>query len=254
MEPTIEPYIGYRAIEGALKRGVPGELVYSRRSKRIDNLVRFATQRKIPTRSVSPGEMNDLCGVSEHRGIAFFLKSRSGERSAQSHPPSPTLSTCIADCEDRTAVAVILDSVTDPHNLGAVLRSVDLFSVDFVVIPRHRTAHYGPVVAQSSAGAAEFVQLCEVPNIVRAMEELKQQGFWIYGADMGGSPVWDMEFNRRSVVVLGSEGGGLHRLVRERCDDIIAIPSRGHVDSFNVSVAAGILLYEVRRQHGFAGV
>ncbi len=245
----MEPYVGYRAIEGALKRGLTGELVYSRNSRRIDDLLRYAAGRNISTRYTNSGELDDLCGGSEHRGIVFLPHSRSIDTGSASPRYSLTLSECIDACEDRPSTVVILDSVTDPHNLGAVLRSVDLFTVDFVVIPRHRTAHYGPVVAQSSAGAAEYVRLCEVPNISRAVEDLKRHGFWIYGADMDGTPVWEVKFDRRTAIVLGSEGGGLHRLVRENCDEIVAIPSRGHVDSFNVSVAAGILLYEVRRQH-----
>jgi 23S rRNA (guanosine2251-2'-O)-methyltransferase len=120
--------------------------------------------------------------------------------------------------------------------------------VDLVVSRNRRSAKHAPVISQTSAGAVSWITQAETPNLVRAAEDLKEAGFWIYGADMEGEPVYKKDLSGRTALVLGSEGGGISRLLRERCDNMVGIPSLGRIDSLNVSVAAGVLLYEVRRQ------
>ena len=136
------------------------------------------------------------------------------------------------------------------HNLGALLRSADLFFVDAVIVPGKRSARDSEVVAKTSSGASAFVPLFEVTNLTRSLLALKEAGYWVYGADMEGKSAREVKFAENTVLVLGSEDKGLSRLVRETCDELVRIPTRGHVDSFNVSVAGGILLYEIRRQEG----
>ncbi|MBO7123086.1 MAG: 23S rRNA (guanosine(2251)-2'-O)-methyltransferase RlmB [Treponema sp.] len=150
----------------------------------------------------------------------------------------------------RTTV-VILDSVTDPHNVGAVIRSADQFGADLVILPERRGANdveNNEIIARSSAGAASWVPVSVVTNLARAANLLKEAGFWIYGADAGGVQIQDGTFSKNSVLVMGSEGNGIARLLKETCDTIVSIPTCGRIDSLNVSVAAGVLLYEIYRQ------
>jgi 23S rRNA (guanosine2251-2'-O)-methyltransferase len=144
---------------------------------------------------------------------------------------------------------VVLDGIEDPQNLGAILRTADAAGVDGVVVQTRRSAALGGAAAKASAGAVAHVKIAEVVNIARAVEELKELGVWTVGLDGEATTVYDtIDFTVPSAVVLGAEGTGLRRLVRERCDHLAAIPMRGHVSSLNVSVAAGVTLFEAVRQ------
>jgi 23S rRNA (guanosine2251-2'-O)-methyltransferase len=145
------------------------------------------------------------------------------------------------------ALVLLLDELTDPHNYGAILRSCDQFAVDLVISRRRRNAKHAAVIAQTSAGASAWVRNAEEPNLIRSMEALKEKGFWIYGADMNGEAAYSLDLRGRICLVIGGEAG-ISRLLRESCDGIAAIPCAGRIDSLNVSVAAGILLYEISRQ------
>jgi 23S rRNA (guanosine2251-2'-O)-methyltransferase len=144
---------------------------------------------------------------------------------------------------------VVLDGVEDPHNLGAILRSAEASGCDGVFLPRHRSAGLSSTVVKASAGASSHVAIARVANISQLIETLKKAGYWVAGLDAeAGQPVWETDLTLPTALVLGSEGGGLHRLVREKCDFLVSLPIRGKVSSYNVSVAAGIALYEVLRQ------
>ena len=152
--------------------------------------------------------------------------------------------------EERQTV-VILDSITDPHNVGAIIRNCDQFGAALVILPEKRSVKdisENEVVARTSAGSSAWVPLAVVSNLVRTVSLLKEHGFWIYGADAGGAPIDKINFAPRSAVIMGSEGAGIARLLSEQCDDLVSIPTCGKVDSLNVSVAAGILLYEIYRR------
>ncbi len=148
------------------------------------------------------------------------------------------------------ALVVILDHIEDPHNLGAILRSADVFAADLVIMPERRAARETDTVARASAGAVAYVPVATVPNLARAVELLKEAGFWTYAADMGGQSLPEADLAGRVALVLGAEGSGVSRLLKERCDGALSIPQFGHVDSLNVSVAAGVMLYEIRRKLG----
>jgi 23S rRNA (guanosine2251-2'-O)-methyltransferase len=148
---------------------------------------------------------------------------------------------------------LLLDELNDPHNLGAILRSADQLAVDLVVATLRRSVSETPTVLRASAGASRYVSFLRVTNLVQALETCKRRGYWIYGADMAGEPVATHRFDGPVAVVMGGEHRGLRRLVKGACDFLVRIPTRGRVDSLNVSVAAGILMYEVRRQQGFPG-
>ena len=155
-----------------------------------------------------------------------------------------------ADVTSSTSrtIVVILDSITDPHNVGAILRSCDQFGAALVVIPEHNSASdiaTNEVIGRTSAGASAWVPVAIVNNLVRAAEQLKKAGFWIYGADAGGQNCRTIDFPAKSVLIMGSEGTGIAALLEKQCDTIVSIPTCGKIDSLNVSVAAGVLLYEL---------
>jgi len=144
---------------------------------------------------------------------------------------------------------VILDGVEDPHNLGAILRSAEAAGADGVILPQHRSAALSATVVKASAGAASHIKLARVTNLAQFIESLKKKGFWIAGLDAGSNKhIWEVDLTEPTALILGSEGSGLHRLVKEKCDHVVSLPIRGVVSSYNVSVAAGIALYEVIRQ------
>jgi 23S rRNA (guanosine2251-2'-O)-methyltransferase len=153
------------------------------------------------------------------------------------------------DVMARARMLVVLDGVEDPHNLGAVIRTVNAAGGDAVVIPERRAAGLTETVAKASAGAIEYTPVARIGNVSQALEKLKQAGFWIYGLDERGKQAYDeTEFAERAVLVLGAEGKGLHDLVKKRCDVLLRIPMAGQIASLNVSVAAGVVLFEWRRR------
>jgi len=248
---------GLHAIEETLSSGLPaGELFYSRTSTRIETLIRLAREKEVTVTRV-PRETLDrmMKGREEHRGVVLALSGRqSRERSGKSdlsegRTPGPDAAAVYRELGEKDqALVLILDGITDPHNLGAILRSADQFDVDLVITPNRGSAQETAVVRNSSAGASAWVPVLNVPNLTRVLEELKEMGFWIYGAHMEGIRADRAKLTGKTVLVMGSEGKGIRRLVAETCDGLVSIPTGGHIDSLNVSVAAGILLYEIRRQ------
>jgi 23S rRNA (guanosine2251-2'-O)-methyltransferase len=147
-------------------------------------------------------------------------------------------------------LVVVLDGVTDPHNLGAVLRVAEGAGASGVVIPKDRAAGVTAAAVKASAGASEHVPIARVTNLRRAIDRMKEAGLWVYAAEVGGTPYTELDLTGPVGLVLGSEGRGMRRLVREGCDGAVSIPMLGAVGSLNVSVAAAVLLYEARRQRG----
>lgn len=236
---------GFHAIEEALKSAGKGRgtLYVSGKGPRIKRIEELAAKRGISLVRLSARELTDL-SARDHRGIALSLEGYTPESSFEGFIES------IGDNQSSLLV-LLLDGITDPHNLGAILRSADQFEADFVCIPERRTATETGVVANSSAGAVHHVPFAQVPNLSRAVEKLKKNGFWVYGAAMGGDPINSVDLTGRIAVVLGSEGRGISANLASHCDAEVAIPARGRIDSLNVSVAAGVILYEIRRQQGW---
>lgn len=147
---------------------------------------------------------------------------------------------------------IILDQIEDPHNLGAIIRSAESFGFDGVIIPERRSASVSPIVYKTSAGAINNINIIMVKNTNRAIEEIKEAGFWVYGlAGEASSPIDQVDLKGKVCLIVGNEGKGLSRLVRENCDILINIPMKGFVNSLNASVASAIAMYEVLRQNGF---
>ena len=236
---------GFHAIEEALAaapRG-SGRLYISGKGPRIKKIEELAVKRRTPLQRVSAAELDRITG-RENRGIALEIDEKKD---------GPSLEEFLNGLDDsrEDVVILLLDGITDPHNLGAILRSADQFEVDFVCLPERRSAAETEVVANSSAGAVHYVPFARVVNLNRTTELLKKHRFWIYGAAMGGTSINATDLRGRVVIVLGSEGQGISSLLAKNCDAEIAIPTRGRIDSLNVSVAAGVILYEIRRQHGW---
>lgn len=143
---------------------------------------------------------------------------------------------------------IILDEITDPHNLGSIIRTADAVGAHAVIIPKRRSVHITPIVAKASAGAVEYVPVCKVTNIVNTIKELKERGLWIAACDMDGEAFYKKDLRGSLGLVVGSEGSGISRLVKENCDFVVSMPMVGNVSSLNASVAGSILLYEVFRQ------
>ena len=237
---------GFHAIEESLRSsGRGGTLYVAGKSARIERLTDTAQSAGVTVRRVDVESLNKLAKGREHRGVVYTI-------AATRQTVSKDLQGAISKIDSKAALALVLDRVSDPHNLGAVLRSADLFEADLVVLPSKRSAQLGPTVVKTSAGASNYVPVVIVANISRALDELKKAGFWVYGTDAGGTPPDKLDLSGRVCLIMGSEGKGISRLVREQCDEVIGIPVGGNINSLNVSVAAGICMYEVRRRQGFS--
>lgn len=212
-----------------------------RNDKGLQDLLSKAQQAKINIELVSMQKMNQRFAEFTHQGIVASVSS------LPEYNDSHLMA--LLESSKTPALILILDGVTDPHNLGACLRSADATGVDFVIIPKDKSASITPVVSKVACGAAESVPVVRVTNLVRAMEVLKQEGVWIYGAaGEATQSVYDIDCSGTMAVVMGAEGEGLRRLTREHCDGLFSLPMLGTVESLNVSVATGVSLYEVIRQ------
>ena len=153
---------------------------------------------------------------------------------------------------NKPKLFLMLDQLEDPHNLGAILRSADAFSVDGIIIPKNRSVHLNSTVAKVSTGAIEHVDVIEVTNLTNTIKELKQNGFWIVGTDADtDQTIHDIQVDTDLCVVVGSEGKGISRLVKENCDYVVKIPMSGHVNSLNASVSTALVVYEIYRKRGW---
>jgi len=237
---------GFHSIEERIKAGKSaglacGPLLVAKANPRAREIVSLAVDSKVRVERVGVFELDRI--APDNRGIALQVEDVFQGSAIFSFDDF------LNGLGDRAdALALILDEITDPHNYGAILRSCDQFGVDVVISRNRRNAKHADVISKTSAGAVSWVPQAEVPNLVRAAGQLKDAGFWLYGADMQGEPVYGKDLRGRVALVLGGEGSGISRLLKECCDGLIGIPSRGKIDSLNVSVAAGVLLYEVQRQ------
>ena len=256
---------GFHAIEEKIKsleKNSKAILFYNKHGPRVKKIVAFAQSlcesKKvlIECRQVEVHELEKLVSTlpelaRDHRGIVLQLPGNQKEESNQiefSDLKIHLKNRISSKTENQKSVVVILDSITDPHNVGAIIRSCDQFGADLVVLPSRRGASTdSEIIGRSSAGASSWVPYMVVPNLIRVIELLKEEGYWIYGADAGGENLNDLvvQKNDKVAIVMGSEGSGMSRIVRENCDKILSIPTCGKLDSLNVSVAAGILLYRI---------
>ena len=209
---------------------------------RIKEILALASALRVKTERVPKSELDRL--APENRGIVLELDVAADAAVTREEPD---LDTFILDPPERSLV-ILLDHIEDPQNLGAILRSADVFAADLVIAPRRRSAPLTDAAVKASAGAAAWAPLILVPNLAEALRKLRKAGYWLYAADMGGANLPDADLAGRSGIVLGNEGAGVSRLLKEECDVAVSIPMAGHVDSLNVSAAAAVLMYEYRRR------
>lgn len=230
---------GINPVLEALRAGRVKEVrVGERGGGRLTDVLALAREHGVPVRRVPVEALERDSQRGVHQGVVADVED------AQSYSIEELVRGAAG-----TPLLVVLDGIEDPHNLGAILRTADAAGVDGIVRQTRRSAALAGAAAKASAGAVAHVRIAEVVNIARALDELKEAGVWTVGlAADAGTPYDAIDFTVPSAIVLGGEGSGLRRLVRERCDFLAAIPLRGHVNSLNVSVAAGVTLFEAVRQ------
>ena len=211
-----------------------------RHDKRLKEVLDLARERRVPVQQVDARQLEQEAGGERHQGVVAHYQA-----------PEALGEDALDDLLLRSPqpLILVLDGVTDPHNLGACLRTADAAGVAAVVVPRDKAVGLTPTVRKVACGAAESVPFIQVTNLARTLDHLKQQGLWVIGAaGEGAQTLYDMDFRGGCVLVMGAEGTGMRRLTRERCDHLVKIPMLGQVESLNVSVATGVCLYEALRQ------
>jgi 23S rRNA (guanosine2251-2'-O)-methyltransferase len=229
---------GIHPVAEALRAGRPLERVLVARGAggpRLQQIIDLARQGSVPLRFEPRQALDRLAGSAAHQGVVAL-------GAAQKYRS-------LDDVAESARLLVFLDGVEDPHNLGAVIRTAYAAGADAVVIPERRAAGLTETVAKAAAGALEHLPIVRVGNLNRALDEIKARGFWIYGVDASGAQDYDqVQYASPAALVLGGEGKGMHEMVRKRCHAVVRIPMAGKISSLNVSVAAGIVLFDWRRR------
>lgn len=234
--------IGRNAVMEALKsdREIEKLMVAKGAEGSIRKIVGMAKDKKIPVHYSDKTALDRIADGGNHQGIAAQVSSY------QYCQVEDILDRARKRGEDP--FLIILDGLEDPHNLGAIMRTAECCGAHGIVIPKRRSVGLTETVAKASAGAIEYMLCAKVPNIGQAIDKLKAEGVWVAACDMGGQPYTRQDLTGSLAVVVGSEGAGISRLVREKCDFVVSIPMKGKISSLNASNAAAILMYEVVRQ------
>jgi len=237
---------GIHAVMEAMRHGSGAikELIVAagRGGASIQNILALASQKAIPVVIKDRIYLNDMAGCKRHQGIVALCEAYAYAGVDDVIDNRPTL---------NNSLVLVLNGVTDPQNLGALIRTAHCLGVNGIIIPENRAAAVTAAVVKASAGAAHRTPVAQVVNLARTIEYLQERGFWIYGADAGGdTDIEKFDDNGPVALVMGSEGKGLSPLVRKKCDFLLCIPMVGVVGSLNVSVAAGIILYEILKKQG----
>ena len=240
--PQEDIIAGRNAVAEALRAGRAIDSVLLAKGDRAGSISALAAQcrrKGLLVKEVDSRKLDALCGPN-HQGIAALAACKE----------TVTLDELFAaaGAKGEPPFFVVCDELEDPHNLGAILRTAETAGVHGVVIPKRRSAGLTSAVYKASAGAVEYVPVARVSNITDALREMKKRGVWVYGLDMDGETWCSVDMKGAAAVVVGSEGRGISRLVKEQCDFIVSLPMRGHITSLNASVACGIVLYEAARQ------
>ena len=238
-----ELIVGRQPVLEALKSEAPLEkivVVFGAKGGAIDRIRQLARKRSIPVSEVDKKRFSELCQDATAQGVAALV---SGKEYVE---VDEILS--VAREKEESPFVVVLDGIEDPHNLGALIRTAECAGAHGVIIPKHHSASVGQTVAKTSAGASLYFPVAKVANIAQTLDELKRRGLWIVGADMNGDRLYfDIDYAQPTAIVMGSEGKGIRRLVKEKCDFVVKIPLYGRIESLNASVAGALMMYEVAR-------
>ncbi len=235
--------IGRNAVLELLKSGREIENVMIANGERegsIGKIIAFCREKKIVIKNVDRKKLDFMCGGANHQGVAA---------SVPAHEYS-SVEDILAYAEEKgeAPFIVICDCIEDSHNLGAIIRSAEACGAHGIIIPKRRNVGVNFIVAKTSCGALEYMKVARVGNLAQTIDELKKKNIWVYAADMDGQPWCKTDFSGGAALVVGSEGNGVSRLVKEKCDLTVSLPMRGRVNSLNASVAAGIIMYEIAKQ------
>lgn len=228
--PVLEAIRSDREIEKILikKGGYEGSLIA---------IIKKAKEKGIVVQEVEKQKLDKIADGENHQGIVAFAATCE----------YASLDDILNDSENK--MVIICDKITDPHNLGSILRTANCVGAAGVIIPKRNSVGLNSVVAKTSAGAVEYTKVARVVNIAQTIDKLKENGFWIAGADMDGDEMYSVGLTGKIGMVIGSEGDGISRLVKEKCDFLVKIPMFGQINSLNASVAAAVLMYEIVRQN-----
>lgn len=205
----------------------------------LKEIIGLAKDNKVPVQSVEKSHLDKVAGGEAHQGVVALAAAKD----------YVDIDDILDGVKDEPYFLVLLDEIHDPHNLGAIIRTADAAGVHGIVIPKRRAAPLTATVAKASAGAVEHVPVARVTNLAQTIKQLQDRGIWVVGADMDGTELhWQASLQGPMALVIGGEGKGLGRLIKERCDAVVKLPMFGHVNSLNASVAAALLMYEVVRQ------
>lgn len=208
------------------------------RGKKVDSIKALAAEKKVAISWTSKKTLSEMTDGAVHQGFVLRV----------SEFAYTDLSAILASAEhDDNPLVLILDGLTDPHNLGSIIRTADATKVTGIIIPKHRAVGVTPVVAKTSTGAVQYVPIARVTNLSQTLDALKEAGFWVFGTDMDGTPSHQWNTSGKVALIIGNEGKGISANLKKQVDEMITIPMAGHVQSLNASVAAAILMYEVFR-------
>ena len=234
---------GRNAVLEAIRSGREIDRLYVLKGNAAGALVPIIEKcraKKIPVKEVPSQKLDFMSGNQTHQGVIASVAAK------EYCSLEDILNT--AKEKGTSPFVIICDGLEDPHNLGAIIRTAEATGVDGIIIPRHRSVSVNATVAKSASGALEYMNVCKVTNIPNTIDELKNNGFWVYAADMDGQNWFEPDFKGATAIVIGSEGNGVSRLVKDKCDGVISMPMCGKINSLNASVAAGVLMYEVAKQ------
>lgn len=235
--------IGRNAVIELLKSGREIENILIAKGERegsINRIISMAREKGVVVKNVDRKKLDFMCANGNHQGVAANV-------------PAHSYSTVdeileLAESRGESPFIVICDEIEDSHNLGAIIRSAEACGAHGIIIPKRRNVGLNFIVAKTSCGALEYMKVARVSNLASTIEELKKKNIWVYCADMDGQPWCKTDFSGGCALVIGNEGKGVGRLIKEKSDVTVALPMRGKVNSLNASVAAGILMYEITKQ------
>ncbi len=242
-ESVIE---GRNAVTEALRSDRPMDRIYIQdgcQDGAISTIKREAKKRDVQVRFVAKERLDQMSQTGRHQGVIAYV-------AAYEYAEVSDILQLARD-KGEDPFILLLDGIEDPHNLGAIIRTANQAGAHGVIIPKNRAASLTAIVAKTSAGALNYTPVAKVTNLARCIEDLKKEGLWFVCGDMGGEVMYKQNLTGPIGLVIGSEGEGVSRLVKEKCDFVASIPMKGQIDSLNASVAAGILCYEIVRQRGF---
>lgn len=225
---------GKNVVKQMLNDGSRIQMIYL--SSNDQEIIKMAAKAKVPIRMTDRKTLSKMAGNDHHNGCAAKIQpwqTYSMEQILDSVP------------NDRYGLLIMLDELEDPHNLGAILRTADAVGADGVIFRKNRSVGLTATVAKTSAGAIDTVKCAAVTNLSTTIEELKKKGWWVIGADMDGQDYRSLDYDMNTVLVIGNEGKGISRLVKEKCDLIISIPMTGKISSLNASVSAAVMMYQI---------